>query len=89
MRCSESENKLCIVDSVKNRHKIQDDLIEENSTRDAFAGVCLNADKRSIIAIFKASDRQKSCLAFSDSQKKWNMPVLGPKGLRKMDLCYN
>lgn len=62
MRCSESENKLCVVDSVKNRHKVQDDLIEENSTRDAFAGACLSADKRSIIAIFKASVRQRVAL---------------------------
>lgn len=88
-RCSESENKLCIVDSVKNRPKIQDDLIEENSTRDAFAGACLSADKSSIIAVFKASVRQKSCIAFNDSQRKWKMVVLDPKGLRKMELCYN
>lgn len=61
MRYSKSENKLCIIDSVKNRHKIQDDLIEEISTRDAFTRACLSADKRSTIAIFKASVRQKNC----------------------------
>lgn len=65
---------------MKNRHKIQDDLIEENSTRDAFAGACLSADKSSIIAIFKASVRQKSCIAFNDSPRKWKMVVLDPKG---------
>lgn len=69
MRCSKNENKLCIVDSVKNRHKIQDDLIDEISTRDAFARACLSADKRSAIAIFKASVRQKSCIAFNDAKE--------------------
>lgn len=89
MRCSESENKLCIVDSVKNRQKTQDCLIKENSGGDVFAKACLRADKRSLIAVFKASVRQKSCIAFNDSQRKWRMVVLDSKGLGKMELCYN
>lgn len=47
MRCSETENKLCMVDSVKNRWIMQDDLIKEYSIREAFAGPFLSADKRS------------------------------------------
>lgn len=89
MRCSESENKLCIVDSVKNRQKTQDCLIKENSGGDAFAKACLRADKRSLIAVFKAFVGQKSCIAFNDSQRKWRMVVLDSKGLGKMELCYN
>lgn len=70
MRCSESENKLCLVDSVKNRRMIQDDLIKENSIRDAFAGAFLSGDKRSGIAFVKASGRQKGCIAFNGRERR-------------------
>lgn len=89
MRCSESENKLCMVDSVKNRWMIQDDLIRENAIREAFARASLSADKRSGIAFVKASGRQKSCIAFNDRERRWRTVVLDPKGPGKMDLCYN
>lgn len=89
MRCSESENKLCTADSVKNRQMIQDDLIKENSIREAFAGAFLSADKRSGIAFVRASGRQKSCIAFNDRERRYGTGVLDPKGPGKMELCYN
>lgn len=68
MRYPESENKLCMVDSVKNRQMIQGDFIKGNSIRESFAGGFLSADKRNRVAFVKASGRQKSCVAFNDKE---------------------
>lgn len=89
MRCSDSENKSCMVDSMKNRQMIEDDLIKENSVREAFAGAFLSADKRSGIAFVKASGRQKSCIAFNDRERRWRTVGLDPKGPGKIEICYN
>jgi len=68
---------------------IQDDLIKENSIREAFAGALPSADKRSGIAFVEASGRQKSCIAFNDREIRWRTVGLDPRGPGKMQLCYN
>lgn len=79
MRYPESENKLRVVDSVKNRRMIQGDFIKENSIRESFAGGFLSAGKGSRIAFVKASGRQKSCVVFNDRERSWRTVVLYPK----------
>lgn len=51
---------------------IRDDLIKENSMREAFAGAFLSIDKRSGITFVKAPGRQKSSVAFSDGREQWD-----------------